>query len=267
LTATELAVVVLIVGMLGLLLALGLRAARADAVCASCKRNLKMIGLALNLYAGEYGGFFPRGPEGSYSSYALGLLVYGPNSYLPDVGALVCPASDEYPGRWQADRSGHHGGQGGLQACSTSYSYDHFKTANSSPDAAVAADEMGLEAPDTYGQPGRMASPDYELFSDIATASESDLEARKALNSPNHAGEGQNVLYVDGHVSWSSSPFAGRRIYLSAPDRGEPLMVRDEIYSLGSSGWPPTDADSCISDHSLMSLSGPANILQFEGGP
>ncbi|MCY2951313.1 MAG: hypothetical protein NTU53_04960 [Planctomycetota bacterium] len=29
------------------------------------------------------------------------------------------------------------------------------------------------------------------------------------LNSRNHAGVGQNVLYVDGHVIWSATTFCG----------------------------------------------------------
>jgi len=31
----------------------------------------------------------------------------------------------------------------------------------------------------------------------------------KLANSNNHGGDGQNVLYVDGHVEFHASPFAG----------------------------------------------------------
>ncbi|HEX2972168.1 MAG TPA: hypothetical protein VHP11_07535 [Tepidisphaeraceae bacterium] len=47
----------------------------------------------------------------------------------------------------------------------------------------------------------------------------SDPKSRiKALNSQNHAGFGQNVLYMDGHVSWNETSFCGyqgENIYLA----------------------------------------------------
>jgi prepilin-type processing-associated H-X9-DG protein len=45
-------------------------------------------------------------------------------------------------------------------------------------------------------------------------------------NSPNHAGDGQNVLYGDGHVDWVPTVFAG----CPRPVSGAP---RDNIYAFG----------------------------------
>src|SRR5439155_7350094 len=42
------------------------------------------------------------------------------------------------------------------------------------------------------------------------------------INSPNHGGEGQNVLFGDGHVSFESTPYVG--------------VNRDNIYTYGDSG-------------------------------
>jgi len=44
------------------------------------------------------------------------------------------------------------------------------------------------------------------------------------MNSRNHGGAGQNVLYLDGHVSWSATVFCGYgsdNIFLS--DVNDPL--------------------------------------------
>jgi prepilin-type processing-associated H-X9-DG protein len=41
-------------------------------------------------------------------------------------------------------------------------------------------------------------------------------------NSPNHGGDGQNVLYGDGHVEFQGSPYVG--------------VERDNIYTYGDSG-------------------------------
>lgn len=46
-------------------------------------------------------------------------------------------------------------------------------------------------------------------------------ELRKA-NSVNHGSDGQNILFADGHVEWTSNPFVG--------------MKQDNIYSFGPSG-------------------------------
>ena len=47
-------------------------------------------------------------------------------------------------------------------------------------------------------------------------------EKQKVLNSPNHKGEGQNVLYADGRVLWQLTPFSG----LPRPDG-----ARDNIFT------------------------------------
>ncbi len=52
---------------------------------------------------------------------------------------------------------------------------------------------------------------------------DSPKEALKDANSPNHGGDGQNVLYGDGHVEWTATPFCG----MSRPD----TKVRDNIYT------------------------------------
>ncbi len=53
------------------------------------------------------------------------------------------------------------------------------------------------------------------------TTTTSSLELRKG-NSRNHNGNGQNVLYGDGHVEFQDSPFCG--------------LNRDNIYTYGESG-------------------------------
>src|SRR5207302_9636649 len=47
-------------------------------------------------------------------------------------------------------------------------------------------------------------------------------------NTRNHKGDGQNVLYGDGHVDWQATPFAGPYRSPSAA-----LSYRDLIYTAG----------------------------------
>lgn len=42
------------------------------------------------------------------------------------------------------------------------------------------------------------------------------------INSLNHSGDGQNILYGDGHVEFNTTPYAG--------------VQRDNIYTYGTSG-------------------------------
>ncbi len=56
----------------------------------------------------------------------------------------------------------------------------------------------------------------------LTTNSDADADAMKKINSPNHSGDGQNVLYADGHVEFVNNPFCG--------------IERDNIYTYGKSG-------------------------------
>jgi prepilin-type N-terminal cleavage/methylation domain-containing protein len=60
----------------------------------------------------------------------------------------------------------------------------------------------------------------------------SRLEMARA-NSNNHSNDGQQVVYVDGHVEWQTSPFCG------APVQGVPY--RDNIYSRNNTNPPPAN--------------------------
>src|SRR5688572_24647574 len=59
----------------------------------------------------------------------------------------------------------------------------------------------------------------------LPNASRRDMAS---VNSPNHGGDGQNVLYADGHVEFAASPYAGSPRPLSQ-------QPRDNIYTFGVS--------------------------------
>jgi prepilin-type processing-associated H-X9-DG protein len=83
----------------------------------------------------------------------------------------------------------------------------------------------------------------FTLSSDFAIAADMGVTAAGTIastapraqmvhaNTPNHAGDGQNVLYADGHVDWTATPFAGS----PRPVAG---VARDNIYAFGVEDKP-----------------------------
>ena len=99
--------------------------------------------------------------------------------------------------------------------------------------ASVVAKQMPLWRTTRYRREAE--SPDSAKFT---------AELKQA-NSPNHAGLGQNVLYVDGYVEFQPTPFCG----MPRPVPGD-VGPRDNIYirhfKLATGSPKPANADPII---------------------
>ncbi len=225
-TLFDVIVVVVIVAGLGALvfslLAVSNRAARR----ASCASNLKQLARALRLYAADNHGKFPDVPGGPMAS--LGLFFHG---YITDGRAFRCPVAYEAklitakdirkigpPGpRGQAERPSEGDAPDGLTAGDPPAP---GARASRLLDSAVGA--FTSEHSD-YGY-----DPDHIPAHDPGVAIAADKGAAK-VNSPNHGGNGQNVLYINGKVEWhdtSDCGYKGDHIFLEGfdgegPDPGE----------------------------------------------
>ncbi|WP_428939395.1 hypothetical protein [Fontivita pretiosa] len=221
-----------------------------------CANNLRKIGQAILLYSNENGGAYPMtvyvgGPvvtptwgTGAAATDPFKAGGPGPNDVSAALFLLIrtqeitsevftCHSSN-------AERWDFGGGTNTALSCSNwpgkegvlkhlSYSYQNpyaddgalsakppFKLNNSvTAGFAVAADI----------NPGT-AGTDQNV---LAVTSTSSARAMKQGNSRNHGGDGQNVLYGDGHVEFQSSPFCG--------------IQRDNIYArrAGASGFASSD--------------------------
>jgi prepilin-type processing-associated H-X9-DG protein len=235
-------VVIVLAVLVSVFLPSSISRCREPAHRVQCASNLRQIGQGIQMYANENKGNFPRtrydGVGGAPTEYTVPAWSDplapggpGPNDVTAALFLLlrtqdmtaeifVCPLSGAE--RWD------YGGQP-VSAVSNfpSRRYLSYSYINPYPTPAVVAKGFKL---------------DYTLTSDFAIAADmnpglpsvawvtpgSSRQQMAKANSRNHNGDGQNVLYADGHVEFQNTPFCGM-------DRPRPAgqSFRDNIYTFG----------------------------------
>jgi prepilin-type processing-associated H-X9-DG protein len=224
-----------------------------------CFNNLRQIGQGLLLYANENRGQYPRvrksmlgdggqepDPKPVYGTGAAATQPFADDGPAPnDVTAalfllartqgiiperFVCPSSsnkpDDYTPQNVAQRSNFTDYRKNL-----SYSY-------ANPYPSIAAIGSGYKLNFTISAEFAVAAdknPGSADGSDVLSPKKDSpvAEIRKA-NSKIHRGDGQNVLFGDGHVEFASTSFCG--------------VNRDNIYATGDGkiNASPADANDSI---------------------
>ena len=217
-----------------------------------CAANLRTIGQAMLLYANENNNQYPRTFYKRDAKLAFGTPYtdkpdLGPspqmvNPYDPkspvrpadnDVTAayfmllrtqdftpkvFVCPTTDQTPmdlggAQMTTQNWVNWPGAKGIR--------QHLSYSFQNPYPSTKAITNGARFSPTVGA-------DYALASDVNPGGDAVLKVRpdspadalRAANSGNHGGDGQNVLYGDGHVAFVQTPFCG-------PSRDNIFAYRD----------------------------------------
>ena len=276
-TLVELLVVIAIIALLMGILMPALAKVRAIAHRLVCGTNLSGIGKAMLIYATDYEDELPRA-GGRQSVWAINLpnwtartrfQAYGVNAngtggqvtvasslYLlvkyVDVGPkqFLCKGTNTtqfklaiYPNTAGLDLIDVWDfGPSPTDHCSYSYhaAYDSpyaLNTGASPPGMAVAADR----------NPWLDPAADAEYRNDFLWDSD-DAEQRKAGNAIAHGNEGQNVLFLDGHVAFEKRSFCGIQddnIYTPCA-KNRPIAIQQGITPLPDPGVTPRHREDSL---------------------
>jgi len=283
-TLVELLIVMAIMLILIAILIPAIDGVREEVRRHKCRANLKGFGTAFYTYAGEgnWKGRWPDCGRSDPANLSSNIDTKGSLWLLVKRGAIqpenfICP-SEEVSGAAAAFTGAVNSAptpfpRDAKNRVTISYSYQVPHSYSSGGVAmtgnpgrehpnqtrlAVMADRSPFDYPT-----GRMPKPGPLLLSGLSKWSSADKSTgekidsfinnkltaneRKSINSNNHAGAGQNVLYRDGHTEWRKTPLAGinfDNIYTRAD--GTNLLNRVVGTSPGDSDAPYDVDDSLL---------------------
>lgn len=230
-TLIGLLVIIVIIVLLFSLAPLLDRYAHKSAKGSMCASNLKCIFVSLYTYSGDFNGYFP------IASFGSGVIA-GEDKLIKDIfhrdtehsvsenlwqlcagdyamyEVFVCPSSEQ--AGWKLDLRDRKVAEN-LRAIKDFpwwagspgiISYSFIQPWSSLPGKHMSAEiwRMDVDSHVVIGADGNNGKqPDYSQ--DGAIPGWDNM--RNYVNSENHCRDGQNVLYGDGHVSWSKTAYVG----------------------------------------------------------
>lgn len=236
LTFVEVLTVVLVCLFLMAVVVPAFRIPRSDAMRTTCLKNLSLIGKAMLIYTNDYDDEYPRAggrssvwssnilnwqADNRFAAYGLsangsgGQATISSSFYLLVKYIELMPKSFVCPG--DAGITEFKPVDYGASDRKLIYLWDFGPEASKHCSYAYHM-PYGLYALTTSSEPGMAVAADRNPWIDSPAAEAKDIrffnpdggrESVKAGNAVAHENEGQNVLFVDGHVSFEKSPACG----------------------------------------------------------
>lgn len=205
-TLIELLVVIAIIAILAAILFPVFASARESARRTTCVSNLRQLGMAAHMYAGDYDEFFPCDYYACNSSTTHVRLVNQIAPYIKNMLVFYCPSTVKVQ-QWMPDFSPTETNKAAGNIGYYFYSYDQ------SP-ATVSPGKPSFSTWISWGfLPGRGATTprvmsehwetDYWLWSDAWCKQTREQYGVNLHDS--HSGS-INICYVDGHVKFQGGP-------------------------------------------------------------
>jgi hypothetical protein len=172
-----------------------------------CSRNLAALGFGVQQYANSFGASLPfagfGGPRHSWKPTSEPGVVTVPNhrhvypllrmAFVADPGVFLCPSQQHVPmPRNEIARRNDF-----LESRNLSYAYQNM--------AGVRPATSGDPRLPILGDENPLFDEGWPLF-DVLRATYADPAT---ANSRAHRGAGQNILTLDGHVKWATTPNCG----------------------------------------------------------
>jgi prepilin-type processing-associated H-X9-DG protein len=226
----DLAVVAAVLMICAFLILPAIASLRNEEMQVLCKDHLRQLSLSLAGYQAIEAGRLPAAsPSGPLDNAGVFSVLLQARGLLPQARILTCPTADsavvyvprlaEYLAEPAESvvRAMHRREMGGSYGYSLGRNLDGRHV---DPGAA------GGREPIAADRPPRPA------------------ERTRFVNSPNHGGQGENVLFADGHVEFLDSPYYGRdHLFLNDQGRtGAGVGLRDAC--LGVSEATPYPAET-----------------------